>query len=156
MCSGQIGESMSKLLILIAAVLIYTGCQNAPTRTTDSGVTDVATGLREITPAEAQLQVSKAYAQFIDVRTPEEYASGHAARAVNIPLDTIDANLDRLETNEPMYIICESGNRSKKAAEKLKEAGFSNVTSVAGGTAAWKAAGLPMETKAPHGASKER
>jgi rhodanese-related sulfurtransferase len=116
----------------------------------------VPAATREITPAEAQTQVSKAYSQFVDVRTPEEYAAGHAPRAVNIPLDTLDANLDRLETNEPIYLICESGNRSKKAAEKLKEAGFNNVLSVAGGTAAWKAAGLPIETAPPHGTSKEK
>jgi rhodanese-related sulfurtransferase len=147
---------MGKLSIFITAVLIFTGCQSAPTRTTDSGVPDVPAAVREITPAEAQVEVSKAYSQFVDVRTPEEYASGHAARAINIPLDTLNANLDRLETNEPIYFICESGNRSKIAAEKLREAGFNNVSSVAGGTAAWKAAGLPMETKAPHGAAKEK
>ena len=146
---------MWKLWILITTLMIFAGCQSAPTRTTDSGVTDVVTDVREITPAEAQVQVSKAYSQFIDVRTPEEYASGHAARAINMPLDTLEANLDRLEMNEPVYFICESGNRSKKAAVKLNEAGFTNVASVAGGTAAWKTAGLPVETKAPHGASKE-
>jgi rhodanese-related sulfurtransferase len=54
---------------------------------------------------EAETAVSKAYSQFIDVRTPEEYSAGHAARAVNIPLDTLPANLDRLEKNEPVYLI---------------------------------------------------
>lgn len=107
--------------------------------------------MREISPDEAQTEVAKAYSQFIDVRTPEEYAAGHAARAVNIPLDTLDQNMDRIEKNEPVYFICESGNRSKKAAEKLKEAGYNNVISVAGGTAAWKEAGLPIETTPPHG-----
>ena len=135
---------------------MFGACQSAPIRTTDSGVTDLSNDVREISPADAQVQVSKAYSQFVDVRTPEEYGGGHAARAVNIPLDTLDANLGRLETNEPIYLICESGNRSKKAADKLKEAGFNNVASVTGGTAAWKSAGLPMETAAPHGATKKQ
>lgn len=147
---------MRNVLILIAAVFVFTSCQDPTARNTDSGVRDVPTAVREITPAEAQVQVSKAYSQFVDVRTPEEYASGHAPRAINIPLDTLDANLDRLERNEPIYFICESGNRSKKAADKLKEAGFNNVASVQGGTAAWKAAGLPVETVPPHGGTKDR
>ncbi len=108
--------------------------------------------IKEVSPAEAQAAVSKAYSQFIDVRTAEEYAGGHAARAVNIPLETISSKLGTLEKNEPVYLICQTGNRSKKAAAILKESGFNNVLNVTGGTVAWQAAGLPMETKSPHGA----
>ena len=147
---------MQKLSILIVAILLFAGCQSAPRQTTDSGVSKIATDIREVPPAEAQVQVSKAYSQFVDVRTPEEYAAGHAARAVNMPLDTLDANIDRLEHNEPIYLICETGNRSKTAAQTLKDAGFNNVLSVTGGTAAWRAAGLPIETAAPHGAQKQK
>lgn len=142
---------MRWITVLIAAVLILSGCNSAPKQTTDSGVRDEPSAMREVSPDEAETEVAKAYSQFIDVRTPEEYAAGHAARAVNIPLDTLDQNMDRIEKNEPVYFICETGNRSKKAAEKLKEAGYNNVISVAGGTAAWKEAGLPIETAPPHG-----
>jgi rhodanese-related sulfurtransferase len=117
---------------------------------TDSGVPNAPTDIKEISPTEAQAATSKAYSQFIDVRTPEEYSGGHAARAVNIPLDTIPANLDRLEKNEPVYLICESGRRSQLAAQTLKKAGFNNVLNVAGGTAAWRAANLPIENQPPH------
>ena len=119
-------------------------------KNTDSGVPNVASDIKEISPADAQPAVSKAYSQFIDVRTPDEYAGGHAARAVNIPLDTLTANIDKLEKSEPVYLICETGNRSKKAALMLKDAGFNNVLNIAGGTVAWRAANLPMETKPPH------
>lgn len=141
---------MKSLLFIAAAVFILGGCQNAATKKTDSGVPDVATDIKEVSPAEAQTAVSKAYSQFIDVRTPEEYSSGHAARAINIPIDTLTAKLDTLEKNEPVYIICQTGNRSKKAAVILKDAGFNNVLNIAGGTTAWQAAGLPMETVSPH------
>ena len=141
---------MKALLLFTAVVFILGGCQKVAKSNTDSGVPNVATDIREISPAEAQAAVSKAYAQFIDVRTPEEYTGGHAARSVNIPLDTLTASLDRLEKNEPVYLICQSGNRSKKAAILLKDAGFNNVLNVTGGTAAWQAANLPMETKPPH------
>ena len=142
---------MKILLIITTAAFILGGCQSAATKKTDSGVPDTASAIREVSPAEAQTAVSKAYSQFVDVRTMEEYASGHASRAVNIPLDTLTANLDKLERNEPVYLICETGNRSKKAAVILKEAGYPNVINVTGGTKAWSAANLPMETKPPHG-----
>ena len=54
------------------------------------------------------------------------------------------ANLDKLEKNEPVYLICQSGSRSLTAARLLNEAGFPQTLSVAGGTAAWQAAGFPM------------
>ena len=141
---------MKLILITILTAFIFGGCQTATTKKTDSGVPDTTSAIREVSPAEAQIAVSKAYSQFVDVRTTEEYSGGHASRAINVPLDTLTANLDKLEKNEPVYLICETGNRSKKAAVLLKEAGFNNVVNVTGGTAAWRTANLPMETKSPH------
>ena len=144
---------MKFALLLTFAIFSFAGCQNAATKNTDSGVPNIASDIREVSPAEAQTAVSKAYSQFIDVRTTEEYTGGHAARAVNIPLDTLATKLDTLERNEPVYLICQTGNRSKKAADILKNAGFNNVLNVTGGTAGWQAAGLPMETTSPHTAA---
>jgi len=139
---------MRYLFLLIA--LVVCGCEGPPASKTDSGVPDVAADIKEVPPAEAQPAVSKAYSQFIDVRTPEEYASGHAARSVNIPLDKLTADLARVEPNEPVYLICESGGRSLEAARMLKDAGYNNVVTVAGGMAAWRAANLPIENEPPH------
>lgn len=135
-----------KLLgFVFAAVLAVASCQSAPTKKTDSPDVVKTAGVSEITPQEAKPAVEAAYSQFIDVRTPEEYSTGHAYRARNIPLDTLMANLDKLEKNEPVYLICRSGSRSKKAAQMLVDAGFPQAISIAGGTEAWKAAGLPMQ-----------
>ena len=134
-------------------MVLFVACQSATTKNTDSGVANVPTEIKEVSPAETQVAVSKAYSQFIDVRTLEEYTGGHAARAVNIPLDTLSTKLDSLEKGEPIYVICQTGSRSRKAAEILKGAGFNNVLNVSGGTVAWQAAGLPMETTSPHTAS---
>lgn len=141
---------MKILLIMTTVVFILGGCQADTAKKTDSGVPDTASAIKEVSPSEAQAAVAKAYSQFVDVRTAEEYTGGHASRAINIPLDTLKANLDKLEKNEPVYVICETGNRSKKAAVLLKEAGYNNVVNVSGGTKAWREAGLPMETKPPH------
>jgi len=133
------------LFALIAAAMIgIAGCNSIATKKTDSP--DVAkAGITEMSPEEARPAVEAAYSQFVDVRTSEEYAAGHAYRARNIPLDDLASNLDKLEKNEPVYLICESGNRSKKAAGILQQAGFSRTVSITGGTTAWRAAGLRIE-----------
>ncbi len=119
------------------------GCQSAAVRNIDSPAA-IKPGISEMTPAQAQPLVAAAYSQFIDVRTAEEYASGHADRAKNIPLDTLAVNFDKLEKGEPVYIICRTDNRSRQAAKILIDAGFKQAIVVTGGTEAWKAAGLPM------------
>jgi len=142
-----------KKLAFCLLMLALTGCRPANIAKTDSGVPDTENPIKEVSPVEAEAAVSKAYSQFVDVRTPDEYLAGHAARAVNIPLDTLPSNLDRLEKNEPVYLICESGGRSQQAASLLKNAGFNNVLNVKGGIAAWRQGDLPMETKPPHGST---
>jgi rhodanese-related sulfurtransferase len=134
---------MKSVIFILLAAMFFTACTSAPRHTTDS-VISVKQGVSEMTPLEARLGIDAAYSQFIDVRTPEEFNSGHAARTRNIPLDTLIQNVDKLERNEPVYIICQTGKRSMKAAQMLNEAGFPRTVSIAGGTTAWQEAGLPM------------
>ena len=133
------------LAIILAAVLA--GCQQAPNRKIDSQAS-VKAGISEMSPAEARPAVEAAYSQLIDVREPEEYAAGHAYRARNIPLGTLAANLDMLEKNEPVYLICQTSNRSREAAKFLADNGFGQVVVISGGTNAWRNAGLPMSVSA--------
>ncbi len=140
---------------LVVLTSVISGCESRPARNTDSPAVVTKTGVSEVSPKEALPAVQAAYSQFIDVRTAEEYAAGHAARARNIPLDTLSANLDKLEKNEPVYIICRTDNRSRQAASVLVDAGFKQAIVITGGTEAWKAAGLPMSTgKALAGSGK--
>jgi len=85
----------------------------------------------------------------IDVRTPLEYREVHAHGAKNIPLDVLDPSRIAAERNEqsdePIYIICHTGGRSKKAVQKLLDAGIENVVNVEGGTLLWSQFGLPVE-----------
>jgi rhodanese-related sulfurtransferase len=135
--------------ILLVVALLIPGCGNiAPSLDTPPPVGATASVVNTIDPATALPRVQEAYSQFVDVRTPEEYAAGHAVRARNIPLDELPAKLDRLEKNEPVYVICQSGRRSKEAADILNRNGFKWVFNVSGGTNEWSARGLPMETVA--------
>ncbi|MCC7307443.1 MAG: rhodanese-like domain-containing protein [Acidobacteria bacterium] len=124
--------------------LLLVACSTAPPRTSDSQAI-VKSGASEMSPTEAKPFVEAAYSQFIDVRTPEEYAAGHAYRTRNIPLDKLMDNLGIIEKNEPVYLICATGRRSMEAAKMLNEAGYPQTISIAGGTAAWEKAGLPMQ-----------
>lgn len=102
-----------------------------------------------ITPSElGELQRAGRPIELIDVRTPAEYREVHASVARSIPLDRLDPGKvveDRTpEADQPIYLICRSGGRSRQAAEKFLAAGFTNVASVEGGTSAWEQAGLPV------------
>lgn len=91
----------------------------------------------------ASLTETEKFIQFIDVRRPAEYDSGHAYRASNFPLDELEKNVDKLFTDSSTYVICQGGYRSSIATGILERAGFDCVYNVTGGTAAWMAANLP-------------
>ena len=76
----------------------------------------------------------------VDVREPLEYVTGHVPRAQLIPMAQVHARTDELPRDEPVYVICASGNRSYTAAGWLRNAGIDAV-SVAGGTGGWAARG---------------
>ena len=84
----------------------------------------------------------------IDVRTPAEYREVHAVIARNVPLESLDPSAVMKGRNgtadQPLYVICRSGNRSGQACKKFIEAGYTNVVNVDGGTMAWDNAGLPV------------
>ncbi|MFB2580975.1 rhodanese-like domain-containing protein [Herbiconiux sp. P15] len=80
----------------------------------------------------------------IDVREPDEFASGHAPSAVNIPLSQLAQRLDEVPTAGPVHVICQLGGRSAQATEALASRGVDAVN-VTGGTSAWVSAALPVD-----------
>ena len=68
-------------------------------------------------------------AKIVDVRTEEEYAMDHLPGAINIPLDKIAANIERIKSfNAPAIIFyCRSGNRSGQAVNYLRQSGLQHV-----------------------------
>jgi len=81
----------------------------------------------------------------LDVRTPEEYASGHVPGAANIPHDQVAARLAEVPKDRPVVLYCRSGRRSGLAAEVLNESGYRRVQLLEGDMPAWIERGRPVE-----------
>ena len=81
----------------------------------------------------------------LDVRTPEEFATGHLRDAKNIPLADFPTRIGELDKSKgkSVVVVCQSGARADKAVKLLQRAGFDDVISLDGGVAAWQAASLP-------------
>jgi phage shock protein E len=83
--------------------------------------------------ATADLQsIIKEGAFLVDVRTPGEFVTGHVKGSVNIPLDTIPAQLAQFKNKSNIVVFCRSGGRSSQAKLFLEQNGFTNV--INGGT----------------------
>ena len=79
-------------------------------------------------------------AQLLDVRSQEEWDSGHAKPAVHIPLQEFsEKTLAKLRMDKPVYVYCQSGNRAGQATNYLKQIGYAAYN--IGGLSDWQSAG---------------
>lgn len=82
-------------------------------------------------------------AVLIDVRTTSEFSEGHAEQAQNIPLPLLPLRVQELADASRVFFICQSGGRSGQAAGWASAAGVPQAYNIAGGSLAWRDAGLP-------------
>jgi SulP family sulfate permease len=94
---------------------------------------------------EEELRRHARNAVLLDVREPEEYASGHVAGARLLPLRYIIDEAPSLPKDRPIFLVCRSGRRSTRAMHWLLELGFERVCNLRGGVLSWKAAGRPLQ-----------
>lgn len=111
-----------------------------------ASVRPAAAGVTRLSPQQYIDQFTAAARPhlLLDVRTPEEFATGHIPGAVNISLQTLESRLSSIPADQPVVIYCRSGNRSATAAQILAAAGYPNIYDM-GGILAWQSAGLPIE-----------
>lgn len=95
----------------------------------------------EISVSEAS-SMRDAGAFVLDVREPEEWNESHIPGATLIPLGQLASRVNEVPKDQEIVVMCRSGNRSQQGRDILLAAGFTNVTSMAGGINQWKAAGL--------------
>jgi phage shock protein E len=131
-------------LVAVGVLLVSTANTPAPPATSSNAVPPtVVSGLISAEVFTSQFVDADAPHQLIDVRTAEEFASGHLPNAINIPLQELPDRLAEVATDEPVVLYCRSGNRSNQAAQLLAGEGFTQVLDL-GGIVAWEAAGLPV------------
>ena len=135
-----------RYVLLLLAVACGAGTDAKGPASTAPSAEGAQAGKRADTDIEGLEQAMAKGAQVIDVRTEGEFASGHVPGAVNVPLGfaTSDPAIAALDTSAPVYVICQSGGRSARAADQLAAAGFTAVN-VKGGTGAWKSSGRATE-----------
>jgi rhodanese-related sulfurtransferase len=99
----------------------------------------------EISVAETrERQLSGAF--LLDVREPHEWDEYHIPGATLIPLAQLASRVNELPQDQEIVVVCRSGNRSITGRNILLQAGFSQVSSMAGGMLDWRSAGYPVLT----------
>ena len=123
---------MKKILVL-ALSLFLAGCMVTKTSKTSSSYKTISS-----TEAQQMIEDNKD-ALILDVRTAAEYESGHIPNAVNLSNEDIQAGkVDSLKDKSQLIMVyCRSGNRSRQAAQKLAELGYTNVVDF-GGIQSWQ------------------
>ncbi|KIQ31593.1 sulfurtransferase [Variovorax paradoxus] len=91
--------------------------------------------------------INRERAVLVDVREPEEFATGHMIGAKNVPLNQLDEKLASTVKNKnvPLLLVCATGARAQRAVTMAKKLGYEQAQAVAGGLKAWKEANLPVE-----------
>ena len=126
------------LLLFTFSLIIFfvMGCAKQSAK----GDGDKAVGYQKITPAVVKERLDKGEKLIIvDVRTKEEYDSGHIPRSLLIPYDEIEATAASLlpDKNASIIVYCRSGRRSEIAAKSLVKLGYTNVADL-GAISDWK------------------
>ncbi|MEY3636231.1 MAG: hypothetical protein RL147_660 [Actinomycetota bacterium] len=126
---------MKKLIASFAALILLAGCSSTGSATTVN-----------LSVSEFSQKITEPDVIILDVRTPEEFSSGHIEGALNIDFNSGNfANeITRLNPSENYAIYCRSGSRSGQAASIMHKAGFHDVSNLNGGVIDWTNAGLPL------------
>ncbi|MBW2960885.1 rhodanese-like domain-containing protein [Mesonia aestuariivivens] len=128
-----------KNIILATLVLVLGFCFSCKEVTPDDTI-------EMVTPEEVEELSDVNNVKLIDVRTEDEFNEEHIQDAQNIVYDkNFSAKLSQLNKDQPLIVYCNSGNRSEKSAQILKDSGFVKVYDLKGGITEWKYRG--KETK---------
>lgn len=96
--------------------------------------------VKVLSSQEFKAQVENKTVQLIDVRTPNEYLSGHIKGAKNIDFYSGKFNIEfsKLDKEKAVYVYCRSGSRSRQTANKLAAIGFKEIYDLKGGILSYK------------------
>ncbi|MDF1507594.1 rhodanese-like domain-containing protein [Robertmurraya sp. DFI.2.37] len=89
------------------------------------------------TLTEEEFRAGYRKAQLIDVREPNEFEAGHILGARNIPLSQMKMRMKEIRPDKPVYLYCQSGMRSSRAAQTLHRKGYRDLSQLKGGFKRW-------------------
>ena len=123
---------------------------------TTETIEQVKQRIEEVDPQQASEELTGGVVALIDTRDAIEHREAHIDGAQLVPPAQVADRIEELvpDRSQRLLLYCASGNRSARAADQLRELGYDNVASVAGGIKAWEAAGLPVIV--PEGMSAEQ
>ena len=130
------------MITLAVSMITMTAC-NAQS----SGDASAREGVYQVLNVdEYEKQISGDEVLIVDVRTPNEYKSGHIEGAVLVDVTegSFDQKIQEYDKNQPVYIYCRSGSRSANAMRKMKAMGFTEVYDLRGGVMNWSKNGKPL------------
>ena len=133
------GNLMKKTILaiasLVSAALFLTACSS------DSAA-------QKVSPKEFSEVIADPTIVILDVRTPQEFAEGHLANAINIDFQSgkFEQEIASLDKTKTYAVYCRSGNRSGQAVKVMAKAGFTNMYDMDGGIIDWQAAGGQIVT----------
>lgn len=128
-------KRIALFLMLILSTMLVSACGSSP-----------SVASQKITPNDyvSQYVDTSATHLLVDVRTPEEFADGHIAGSVNIPLQVLNTRMIEIPTDIPVVIYCRSGNRSGQAMQILADADYTQIYDL-GGIIEWGNAGFTLQ-----------
>ncbi len=103
-------------------------------------------GSRAVSTLQATQLMNSSNALVIDLRAAADYANGTITAARNLPAETLKERIGELARFKarPVILVCAQGQASARAVSEFTAGGFTEVYNLAGGVAAWRAAGLPL------------
>jgi rhodanese-related sulfurtransferase len=110
---------------------------------------DLTATVERVSAALAADRLAEGGAVAVDVRSPREREQKSVAGSAAMPLNHLLERIGDLPNGRPLLLYCAGGYRSSIAASLLQRAGFSDVSEIAGGIAAWETAGLPIVSGPP-------
>ncbi len=107
---------------------------------------DMLSGVKSLIPAEVTRLINQDNAQVVDIRSQTDFEKGHIIGAINISIDQLGSQLDKLKQYKDQGIIlcCTSGSDSVKETRKLMNEGFEKAYCLNVGILAWQNANLPL------------
>lgn len=132
------------LIVALVAVVAWVAWTNLKPRSESTVIAAQRPAtIQKISPKQYKSDYTGTPHLLVDVRTPEEFATGHIEGAVNISLQSLPQRLDALPKDQPIVLYCRSGNRSNTAAQMLARAGYTQIVDL-GGIIDWRAQGYAV------------